>query len=70
MDTFATEVFKSFAIPENPGKYISIENGPRAVNEPKIRISLMYFFVVILKKGLVISCKDKDFVSCIVLNAF
>jgi hypothetical protein len=44
----ATEVFKSFAIPAKPGKYISIEKGPKAVNEPNIRINLMYFFFVIV----------------------
>jgi len=50
METFATVVFKSAAIPEKPGKYISIEKGPSAVKEPKIRISLIYFFVVIFLK--------------------
>ena len=45
MDTLATEVFKSLAIPAKPGKYISIENGPSAVREPKMRINLMYFFL-------------------------
>ena len=44
METLATVVFKSFAMPENPGKYISIENGPKAVNEPNIRINLKYCF--------------------------
>ena len=47
METLATEVFKSFAIPANPGKYISIENGPSAVNEPRIRINFIYFVLVI-----------------------
>jgi hypothetical protein len=43
MDTLATVVFRSSAIPEKPGKYISIENGPSAVREPKIRINWKYF---------------------------
>lgn len=47
METFATEVFKSLAILAKPGKYISIENRPSAVNEPKIRINLIYFAFVI-----------------------
>jgi hypothetical protein len=34
-------VFKSAAIPENPGKYMSMENGPNAVSEPKIRINFI-----------------------------
>ena len=48
MDTLATEVCKSLPICAKPGKYISIENGPRAVKEPKISINLMYFIFVIL----------------------
>jgi hypothetical protein len=37
MDTLA--VFQVFCNSEKPGKYISIENGPSAVREPKIRIN-------------------------------
>ena len=42
MATFATDVFKSVAICAKPGKYISIENGPKAVKEPKININCKY----------------------------
>jgi hypothetical protein len=38
MDTLATVVFRS-CNSEKPGKYMSIENGPSAVREPKIRIN-------------------------------
>jgi hypothetical protein len=38
MDTLAT-VFRSSAIQKKPGKYISIENGPSAVREPKIGLT-------------------------------
>jgi hypothetical protein len=36
MDTLATVVFSA---PRKTGKYMSIENGPSAVREPKIRIN-------------------------------
>lgn len=53
MATLATVVFRSAAIPEKPGKYISIENGPSAVRKPKIKTSWKYFnldlCVVLLK---------------------
>jgi hypothetical protein len=35
----ATVVFKSFAIPAKPGKYIN-RKGPSAVSNPKITINL------------------------------
>jgi hypothetical protein len=42
MDTLATVVFRSLQF-RKPGKYMSIENGPSAVREPKIRINWKYF---------------------------
>jgi hypothetical protein len=52
MATLATVVFRSFAIPSKPGKYISIEKGPSAVREPKIRINLKYVAFVIIVEGI------------------
>ena len=37
-DTLPTVVFRSAAIAGNPGRYISIENGPIAESIPKISI--------------------------------
>ena len=62
METLATEVFKSLAIPAKPGKYMSIENGPSAVSEPKIRINFKYFAFVItvsVMESFLIFCKGK-----------
>src|ERR1043165_9679591 len=35
----ATVVFRSFAISGNPGRYMSMENGPIAESNPKIKTS-------------------------------
>ena len=48
METSVTVVFKSLAIPEKPGKYMSIEKGPSAVMEPKISINWKYLLLVII----------------------
>jgi len=48
-ETFAAEVFRSFAIAGKPGKYMSIENGAKAVRLPKIRIMEKYLDFVIAK---------------------
>ena len=37
--TDETGVCRSFAIPGKAGKYISMERGPIALNNPKIRIT-------------------------------
>ena len=37
-------VCKSFAMPGNPGKYISMENGPIADSRPRIRIVKNFCF--------------------------
>lgn len=37
-DTLGIVVFKSFAIASKPGRYISMEKGPRAANEPNTRM--------------------------------
>ena len=44
---FATVVCRSSAIAGKPGKYISIENGPRAVNIPNINISFVFLLLFI-----------------------
>ena len=36
--TVDSVLFKSFAMSTKPGKYMSIENGPSAANEPKINM--------------------------------
>lgn len=38
-ETLETDVARSFAIAGNPGRYMSMENGLKAVKLPKIRIS-------------------------------
>ena len=44
---FATVVCRSSAIAGKPGKYISIENGPMAVNIPNINISFVFLLLFI-----------------------
>ena len=44
---FEIIVFKSFAIAGKPGRYMSMEKGARAVNDPRIRIRKKYFSLVI-----------------------
>jgi hypothetical protein len=46
--TSSVLVPKYLAIDLKPGRYISIENGPKAVNEPNMRIKVMYRFLVIV----------------------
>ena len=41
-------VFKSLAISTKPGKYMSIENGPSAAKEPKIRMRENLFCLAIM----------------------
>ena len=56
-DTLGTSVFKSVAIALNPGRYMSIENGAKAANEPKIRIRKNDLdFAIIFEKR-----KDEDY---------
>jgi len=43
-DTLAVLVRRSAAMAGNPGRYMSIEKGPRAVSEPSIKIRPKYFF--------------------------
>ena len=50
-------VFKAVAILEKAGKYISIEKGPKAVKEPKIKISTRFLFFGEFK-GPSIFCRD------------
>lgn len=47
-ETFATVVCRSLAMTGNPGRYISIENGPIADSVPNIMIIKKYLFEVIL----------------------
>ena len=50
-ETCAVVVFNDFAIAGNPGKYISIENGPNAVSEPNIKTVIKYLCLVINNKA-------------------
>ena len=43
-DTCATVVWRSLAISVKAGRYMSIEKGPIAVIEPRIRIKMNFFF--------------------------
>jgi len=45
----AASVCRSLALVGKPGRYMSTEKGPRAANDPKIMISLMYLLLVIKK---------------------
>jgi hypothetical protein len=46
-ETFETEVARSCAIAGKPGRYMSIEKGLSAVRLPKIRITEIYFDLII-----------------------
>ena len=46
--TVDSELFKSLAISTKPGRYISIEKGPSAASEPKMRIRKKCCFLAIL----------------------
>jgi hypothetical protein len=50
-ETCAVVVFNDFAIAGNPGKYMSIENGPNAVSEPNIKTVKKYLCLVMNNKG-------------------
>jgi hypothetical protein len=43
-EIFDTVVSRLFAMSGNPGKYISIEKGPTAVNSPKVSRRINLFF--------------------------
>lgn len=43
-ETSAIVVFRSLAMAGKPGKYISMEKGPRAVRVPRMRIRNTYLF--------------------------
>lgn len=47
-ETSAVVVFRSFAIAGKPGRYMSIENGPKAVRLPSISILVKYLREVIV----------------------
>lgn len=49
-ETSATVVPRSWAMAGKPGRYMSMEKGPRAVSVPKIRMREMYFLRVIKRR--------------------
>ena len=57
-DTLEAEVARSFAMAGNPGKYMSIENGVKAVRLPKIRTNEKKRDFVIQKKFWNYYCRD------------